>query len=581
MRLLNTRTLAFKQFFGRRPPYAILSHTWDGEEVSHQDVRDQIPSLQSKQGYRKLQESCRIAAEQRLDWAWVDTCCIDKMNNAELTESINSMFRWYQQAAACFVYLSDLPATGELKTNLPNCRWFRRGWTLQELLAPEKVQFYDKDWNLRGAKDGLIVKLESITGIPADILTGHASIRQISIADRMSWAANRQTTRPEDVAYCLLGIFDVNLPMIYGEGENAFRRLQEEIIRKSNDMTIFAWQKSNKHVTSSLGSTTPHRSGSPLLATSPDDFTRHNKNETISILSVRNAAMSASINPEYIVTNKGLRITSSLLRLTQEDIGKPDQGLHYFLGLGEIKPRSSPPGQRGRMMGITLNKNGPDFFVRRNCPLRVLSEPEGSVLLTTCRRSFYIQLDDTATQPLNITSPVDAIAFPLQHLTTTTDPRAPEKITVWPGRARPESHWDETRRLFFRSNKRLLVLAISAFAIFQDGTRVELLMLVDQRAKRPAVQLFLQEKEAELYEWFLGRTEASDIHYWEQLPGELWRKASPWPGSQVEVVVGGGRRYVMSAWIQETDDPEAAALHQVVFRAERADGVTDEIRAKL
>lgn len=577
----QSRTLAFKQFFGRRPPYAILSHTWDGEEVSHQDVRDQIPSLQSKQGYRKLQESCRIAAEQRLEWAWVDTCCIDKTNNAELTESINSMFRWYQQAAACFVYLSDLPATGELKTNLPNCRWFRRGWTLQELLAPEKVQFYDKDWDLRGTKDGLIVKLESITGIPADILTGHASIRQISIADRMSWAANRQTTRPEDVAYCLLGIFDVNLPMIYGEGENAFRRLQEEIIRKSNDMTIFAWQKSNKHVTSSLGSTTPHRSGSPLLATSPDDFTRHNKNETISILSIRNAAMSASINPEYIFTNKGLRITSSLLRLTQEDIGEPDQGLHYFLGLGEIKPRSSPPGQRGRMMGITLNKNGPDFFVRRNCPLRVLSEPEGSVLLTTCRRSFYTQLDDTATQPLNITSPVDAIAFPLQRLTTTTDPRAPEKITVWPGRARPESHWDETRRLFFRSNKRLLVLAISAFAIFQDCTRVELLMLVDQRAKRPAVQLFLQENEAELYEWFLGRTEASDIHYWEQLPGELWRKASPWPGSQVEVVVDEGRRYVMSAWIQETDDPEAAALHQVVFRAERTGGVTDEIRAKL
>ncbi|KAK0701555.1 heterokaryon incompatibility protein-domain-containing protein, partial [Apiosordaria backusii] len=241
MRLLNTRTLAFEQFFGHRPPYAILSHTWEGEEVSHQDVRDRIPSLESRQGYRKIQQWCRIAAEQRFEWAWVDTCCIDKTNNAELTESINSMFRWYQQAAACFVYLSDLPVDGELKTNLPNCRWFRRGWTLQELLAPSKVQFYDQAWNLRGTKDGFIFRLESITGIPANVLTGHASIRQISIADRMSWAANRETTRSEDVAYCLLGIFDVNMPMIYGEGENAFRRLQEEIIRKSNDMTIFAW----------------------------------------------------------------------------------------------------------------------------------------------------------------------------------------------------------------------------------------------------------------------------------------------------------------------------------------------------
>ncbi|KAK0647376.1 hypothetical protein QBC41DRAFT_392552, partial [Cercophora samala] len=437
---------------------------------------------------------------------------------------------------------------------------------------------------LRGAKitakdHALIVKLESITGIPADVLTGRTSIRQISIADRMSWAANRQTTRPEDIAYCLLGIFDVNLPMIYGEGDNAFRRLQEEIIRKSNDMTIFAWQNNNDLTPPPK----PHGSGSPLLATSPDDFTRHNKDETISLLSIRNAAMSATINPEYIVTNKGLRITSSLLRLTKEDIGEPDEGLHYFLGLGELKPKGSPRKQAGRMLGITLNKNGPDFFVRRNCPLRVLSEPESSVLLTTCRRSFYIQLDDTATQPLNITSPVDAIGFPVQHLPVLSPEDkadSPEKVTIWPGRARPESHWDETRRLFFRSNKQLLVLAISAFAIFQDGTRVELLMLIDQRAKKPAVQLFLQEKEPKLYEWFLGRREASDIHYWEELPGDLWKKTSPWPGSQVEVVAG-GRQYMISAWIEETDDPKASALYEVMFRVEALGGVRERMQARL
>ncbi|KAK4172638.1 heterokaryon incompatibility protein-domain-containing protein [Triangularia setosa] len=284
MRLLNTRTLASKQFCGRCLPYAILSHMWEGEEVTHQDVRDKIPTLESQHGYRKIKEYCRIAAEQRLELVWIDTCCIDKTSNAELTESINFMYRWYQQAAACLIGLSDLPVIGQVK-----------------------VQFYDKDWNLRATKYGLIVKLESITGIPADFLTGRASIRQISIADLMSWAANRQTTRPEDVAYCLLGVFGVKLPMIYGEGDNAFRRLQEEIILKSNDMTIFAWQHNN------VGASPAQipASRSPLLAHSPDNFSRPNKNEIITILSMNNAAMSASTNSEYIVKNKGFCITSS------------------------------------------------------------------------------------------------------------------------------------------------------------------------------------------------------------------------------------------------------------------------------
>ncbi|KAK4195481.1 heterokaryon incompatibility protein-domain-containing protein [Triangularia verruculosa] len=569
MRLLNAHTHTFQHFFGRPPPYASLSHTWEREEASHQDVQHRIPSLDSKQGYRKIQEVYKIAAEQGFDWVWADTCCIDKANNAELAESINSMFRWYQQAAVCIVYLSGLSAEGELKTSLPKCRWFKRGWTLQELLAPSKVQFYDQAWNLRGTKDSLIVQLESITGIPEGVLTGRISISEISIADRMSWAANRQTTRSEDVAYCLFGIFDVNMPMIYGEGRSACRRLQEHIILKSNDMTIFAWQYNDPSVL--------RGPRSRLLADSPDGLARRDKNKTVSILSMRNAAMSATINPEYIVTNKGLRITSSLLRLSREHIGEPDDGgLHYFLGVGEVKSREAQPSKRGKMIGIAVDKIGSDTFVRRNGPLRILSEPDNALLPTTSRGSFHIQIEPA--QTMNKSSVVDAIAFPVQRVPImSTAPRPHEHpvkyVTIKPGRTLPESHWDETRQLFFRSSKRLLVMAISAFVIFDKYLQVELLMLVDQRASDPAVHLFLRKREPALYEWFISRKAASGIHYWEELPGDLSQKVIPRPESRVEVIAG-GRKYVISACVQAMKHPKAVALYQVMFKVdeEREDG---------
>ncbi|AEO64635.1 uncharacterized protein THITE_2142492 [Thermothielavioides terrestris NRRL 8126] len=246
MRLINTLTLEFKEFLGSDvPKYAILSHTWEAEEVSLQEVRDNLLSPTIKQGYRKIVNFCRLARSEGLAWAWVDTCCIDKTNLAELTESINSMFRWYQDAAICYVYLSDLPTNAELAEALPGCRWFTRGWTLQELLAPKTVQFYDRDWVMRGTKKSLVSNLEAITGIPEAVLIQAVHIYDVSIGTRMSWAAGRETTRLEDTAYCLLGIFDVNMPLIYGEGSKAFRRLQEEIIRQSNDLTIFAWAPSS------------------------------------------------------------------------------------------------------------------------------------------------------------------------------------------------------------------------------------------------------------------------------------------------------------------------------------------------
>ncbi|KAI9773659.1 MAG: hypothetical protein M1840_006933 [Geoglossum simile] len=195
----------------------------------------------SREGFAKIKHMCDLTLEHGLGYAWVDTCCIDKSSSAELTESINSMFQWYRNAAECYVYLEDLPPHAPTGDRLTSCRWFSRGWTLQELLAPEKVKFYDMAWNYRGSKLDLIYAISQSTGIPSGVLQGHDALASCSVAKRMSWAAHRQTMRVEDMSYCLMGIFDVNMPLIYGEGAKAFRRLQEEIIKRNNDLSIFAW----------------------------------------------------------------------------------------------------------------------------------------------------------------------------------------------------------------------------------------------------------------------------------------------------------------------------------------------------
>jgi hypothetical protein len=224
------------------PPYAILSHTWGDEEVTFQDINE--GTGRDKAGYAKLRFSSDQAARDGLKYFWVDTCCINKSSSAELSEAINSMFRWYQGAAMCYVYLSDVsmkkrkrgdedsPPTWEQLFR--GSRWFTRGWTLQELLAPSIVEFFSREGTRLGSKVSLKDTISSITRIPVDVLGGH-DLKRFSVAQRMSWAASRQTTRVEDQAYSLMGIFDVNMPLLYGEGEKAFLRLQEEIIKNSND----------------------------------------------------------------------------------------------------------------------------------------------------------------------------------------------------------------------------------------------------------------------------------------------------------------------------------------------------------
>jgi len=236
MRLINTSTLKVNQVRDSPiPEYAILSHTWDEEEVTLQDMEG--TSAENKKGYKKIQNCCSVARDAGFIYVWIDTCCIDKTSSAELSESINSMYRWYQNAILCYVYLPDVPS----KCTFSDSRWFKRGWTLQELIAPSIVIFMDEEWRKLGSMESLRQNISDCTGIPIGILSKDDDLETASIAQRMSWAAERQTTRIEDSAYCLMGIFNINMPLLYGEGDRAFVRLQEEIIKVTDDHSIFAW----------------------------------------------------------------------------------------------------------------------------------------------------------------------------------------------------------------------------------------------------------------------------------------------------------------------------------------------------
>jgi heterokaryon incompatibility protein (HET) len=225
------------------PRYAILSHTWgaDTEEVSFKDIMD--GTGKRKPGYDKIRFCGEQAGRDGLQYFWIDTCCIDKSSSAELQEAINSMFRWYRDAAKCYVYLADVsrPALGtDVKpSQLPwelsfrKSRWFTRGWTLQELVAPAAVEFFSEEGKQLGNKESLERHIHEVTGIPVKALRG-SPLSDFSIPERMLWAEKRETTRKEDKVYSLLGIFDVHMPLIYGEGrENAFKRLREEMDKAS------------------------------------------------------------------------------------------------------------------------------------------------------------------------------------------------------------------------------------------------------------------------------------------------------------------------------------------------------------
>ena len=223
--------------------YAILSHVWDEREDTFQDIEAlRVECASSGRNPRldlvseKIRKSCILAEKHDYKWIWVDTCCIDKSSSAELSEAINSMYRYYAHSAICYAFLRDVRSRYRM-----NKIWYKRGWTLQELIAPRLLVFVSHKWEVLGTKGDLASKISSQTQIPEEVLRHEMDLAYVSVGQRMSWASRRDTTRVEDRAYSLMGIFGINMPTLYGEGDNAFYRLQEEIMKVSTDPTLFAW----------------------------------------------------------------------------------------------------------------------------------------------------------------------------------------------------------------------------------------------------------------------------------------------------------------------------------------------------
>ncbi|KAF4953561.1 hypothetical protein FGADI_5897 [Fusarium gaditjirri] len=317
MRLINVETLELESFTGEHggsiPTYAILSHVWTSEEVSLQQMSGLSPLPEESKGYQKIIDFCAKVKAEGFEYGWVDTCCIDKTSSAELSEAINSMFQWYRRSAACYVYLNDVSSVENPRlsdSKFRKSRWFTRGWTLQELLAPHEVIFLADDWREIGTKASLSAAISEVTKIDIATLVNHAW-SHVSVAGIMSWASMRQTTRLEDQAYSLMGLFDVNMPLIYGEGPKAFYRLQVEIMKTTNDDSIFAWSTEplqDRGYSPSEGASTRGFRFLGLLAPSPACF-----RDSHDIKAPRD--LSKSYAPPYDMTKQDVSLTVVVVRL--------------------------------------------------------------------------------------------------------------------------------------------------------------------------------------------------------------------------------------------------------------------------
>ncbi|KAL5584582.1 hypothetical protein FOVSG1_013971 [Fusarium oxysporum f. sp. vasinfectum] len=398
MYLINASTLQLEDFYSNIPEYAILSHTWGhtSEEVLFQEMLTNSSDVKLKKGYKKIELCAKQAQKDGLDYCWVDTCCIDKSSSAELSEAINSMFSWYRNSAVCYIYLEDVvhkEGLGQVDQSLGEARWFTRGWTLQELLAPRVRQFFDANWTMIGEisknryrehlvngffrmdttadEEGdpqelegmsLASQVAQITGIPRKVLY-IGDLGSFSAATRMSWAARRRTTRIEDQAYCLLGIFDVHMPLLYGEGKHAFIRLQEEIIKKQPDHTLFAWRSEP---------TSPAPTFSGLLAPSPWNFDSDHCR----------GILPKQVDIPYEMTNKGLHLQ---VRLVEHDPGSDE-----FYAILDITHQSNP--RKDIWYGIKLGRlDSCGQYARINTGEQLVREVETTRTLSIKPTHIYVQ----------------------------------------------------------------------------------------------------------------------------------------------------------------------------------------------
>ena len=390
MRLIDTETLELHEFWGDAiPEYAILSHTWEEGEVTFQDWRNlSTEDKMKKRGYFKVGMACRQAQKHCLKYLWVDTNCIDKSSSAELSEAINSMFSWYQNASVCYVYLSDVKSmpnewhsmtddyvkrfyqsmTDDYVKHFCQSKWLTRGWTLQELLAPTAMTFFSQDWSQIASRSLLEEAISKTTRISIQYLQGDGQYKYASIAQKMSWIARRSTTRIEDMAYCMLGIFDINMPLLYGEEPKSFTRLQEEIIRTSNDQTIFCWTW--------IDSVPPNWTS--LLAPCPQAF-KYSENFVTTPLVLR------GIKHTYKMTNAGLSINLLVA-----------QAWCYYLGILNAKLEFRHP--RGanvnELVCVPIKGHLDEGPMSRRHAMRRIQFPPGPVPISTlwalCQSHLYV-----------------------------------------------------------------------------------------------------------------------------------------------------------------------------------------------
>lgn len=364
MRLINTRTFDLCEFIDNEIPerYAILSHRWGNEEVTFQDW--QVLSVaKTKKGFAKIDMACKQAQKHGLDYLWVDTNCIDKTSSTELSEAVNSMFRWYQRSTVCYAYLSDVESLpgGFDMTNAKHVQqfraseWFKRGWTLQELLAPVILTFYSRDWSEIASRSTMADLICETTRIDTVYLDGNGMFKNASIAQKMSWVSRRETKRIEDMAYCMLGIFDVNLPLLYGEGPKSFIRLQEEIIRTSNDHSIFCWTWTDSVPAEWVS----------LLAPCAQAF-----QYSEGFISVDSKIFERT---SFKVTNSGLSINLPVIRAWS-----------YYLGILNASIINSAVNEAHRLVCIPIGSHSGINRARKRFTMRRLRYPPGPLPVSPC-----------------------------------------------------------------------------------------------------------------------------------------------------------------------------------------------------
>ena len=449
MWLINTITFQLEEVTHEGndgTPYAILSHCWEeGQEVSFQEFNDPDPrqEIRQKRGFEKIWKTCERAKSENppLHYCWVDTCCIDKKSSAELTEAINSMFKWYRDSTVCYAYMHDLNNRGDLDSELPKCRYFTRGWTLQELIAPENIVFFDTEWMSRGTKIDLLNLLEKVTRIPNYVLRVGDFVHRECIARRMSWAANRQTKRVEDQAYCLMGLFGIHMPMIYGEGEQAFVRLQEELIKNIHDRSVFAWKAISDE---------PYRG---LLARNAAEYAHCGDYESLNTF---------KWTSNYQMLNGGIRLEDEISIITKK------QGNFYRLTLDCF---DTARGSR-RLISIPLHKMGTRGFVRDSPryldTLDIEAKPADS--------SFNARyLKHTRFFALKSVTKYDIIGIKYQYwrsLQLFLPPSAEITAVI------PEGYWDAANNLFMTGLQDLDLAGISFNIKAADGGSVHRCVMV-------------------------------------------------------------------------------------------------------